>query len=234
MVRHGQASFLSDDYDQLSPLGVQQSRRLGAAWAERGFLPDAVYMGPLRRHQQTYEAMKAAYESHGDAFPEAELEPGLAEFGWDALMQHAFGPLREICPEVAQHTEAFADAAHKPDKARHFQRLFERVCHLWVEGVAADESILSWQDFSTRCVEAIEHMTANTDRGGAIVAITSGGPVAVACLKALEIPPPKAIELIHTLRNAAVTSFLFNSTRYSLSVFNDTAHLPDQALLTYR
>lgn len=29
LVRHGQASFGADDYDQLSPLGQRQSVRLG-------------------------------------------------------------------------------------------------------------------------------------------------------------------------------------------------------------
>ncbi len=29
LVRHGQASFGSDDYDRLSPLGQRQSQRLG-------------------------------------------------------------------------------------------------------------------------------------------------------------------------------------------------------------
>ena len=33
VIRHGQASFLADDYDQLSPLGEEQGRALGAYWA---------------------------------------------------------------------------------------------------------------------------------------------------------------------------------------------------------
>ena len=36
LVRHGQASFLSDDYDRLSPLGLEQSRRLGQHWLQAG------------------------------------------------------------------------------------------------------------------------------------------------------------------------------------------------------
>ena len=39
LVRHGQASFGADNYDQLSPLGHEQGVRLGRYWARIGFAP---------------------------------------------------------------------------------------------------------------------------------------------------------------------------------------------------
>ena len=53
LVRHGQASFGADDYDQLSERGEAQAVRLGEYWRERGLSFDAVYAGTLKRHQQT-------------------------------------------------------------------------------------------------------------------------------------------------------------------------------------
>ena len=53
LIRHGQASFHAEDYDQLSPLGVQQSSLLGAWFAECGQQPDLVAMGPRVRHRDT-------------------------------------------------------------------------------------------------------------------------------------------------------------------------------------
>ena len=49
LVRHGQASFGSDDYDRLSPLGQRQSLRLGEHWRAHGLHFDAVYTGTLLR-----------------------------------------------------------------------------------------------------------------------------------------------------------------------------------------
>ncbi|NDC62316.1 MAG: histidine phosphatase family protein, partial [Betaproteobacteria bacterium] len=54
LVRHGQASFGADDYDQLSELGQRQSRRLGAYFRERGLTFEAVITGSLKRQQQTW------------------------------------------------------------------------------------------------------------------------------------------------------------------------------------
>ncbi|NWD90503.1 phosphoglycerate mutase family protein, partial [Pseudomonas sp. K5002] len=36
LIRHGQASFGADDYDVLSPIGVQQAQVLGRHLAELG------------------------------------------------------------------------------------------------------------------------------------------------------------------------------------------------------
>ncbi|EPM78754.1 hypothetical protein A249_34210, partial [Pseudomonas syringae pv. actinidiae ICMP 18804] len=36
LIRHGQASFGADDYDVLSPVGIRQSRVLGAHLAGLG------------------------------------------------------------------------------------------------------------------------------------------------------------------------------------------------------
>jgi len=41
-VRHGQASFGSDDYDRLSPLGVRQAKILARYLAQTGKIFDAV------------------------------------------------------------------------------------------------------------------------------------------------------------------------------------------------
>ena len=53
LVRHGQASLGAADYDQLSPLGAQQSQRLGEHWRAQGLRFDAVITGSLKRHAQT-------------------------------------------------------------------------------------------------------------------------------------------------------------------------------------
>src|SRR4051795_3683099 len=53
LIRHGQASFGSDDYDKLSTIGVQQSTALGVSWEASGWAPNAAVAGSLTRHAQT-------------------------------------------------------------------------------------------------------------------------------------------------------------------------------------
>ncbi|MBM3814434.1 MAG: hypothetical protein FJW20_22650 [Acidimicrobiia bacterium] len=53
VIRHGQASFLSENYDRLSELGERQSRLLGEHWLSRGRRFDQVYYGPCERQIRT-------------------------------------------------------------------------------------------------------------------------------------------------------------------------------------
>ena len=61
LVRHGQASFGAEDYDNLSPKGIQQSIELGKALAKQQSTFDHIIVGPHRRHIQTFEGIKEGY-----------------------------------------------------------------------------------------------------------------------------------------------------------------------------
>lgn len=86
-IRHAQASFDADDYDQLSPLGEDQALRLGrwlAADRDIGF--DAVVVGAMRRHQQTLAGIEQAFAEAGRTLPEAEIDAGFNEFDHGAVL----------------------------------------------------------------------------------------------------------------------------------------------------
>src|ERR1019366_2043739 len=71
LIRHSQASFGSSDYDQLSEIGLQQARVLGASLALRRPRVRRAVCGTMRRHQQTaggcLEAMSRPAEWEVDA-----------------------------------------------------------------------------------------------------------------------------------------------------------------------
>ncbi len=53
--RHAQASFLADNYDQLSSHGEKQSFELGKYLVEKDFQFDKIFVGPLSRQKKTFE-----------------------------------------------------------------------------------------------------------------------------------------------------------------------------------
>ena len=53
LVRHGQASFGSENYDKLSSLGCTQAEVLGEYFSHAGIHFDAAYAGDLARQQKT-------------------------------------------------------------------------------------------------------------------------------------------------------------------------------------
>ena len=83
LVRHGQASFGADDYDQLSELGVRQSVRLGQYLADKGLQFEAAYTGSLKRHTQTLDGIRAGLRTRLESVASigtTQVWPGLNEY----------------------------------------------------------------------------------------------------------------------------------------------------------
>jgi broad specificity phosphatase PhoE len=231
LIRHGQASFGTGDYDRLSAVGKEQSECLGAYWAARGLRFDALYCGPQVRHRETMEPVLIHAAGAGLAWPEPIILPGLAEFHWDAIMATA---LRAGSPPVLSVlAAAYRQATTEKERYRAFQALFEAATLCWVRGDLHDLPE-TWASFEARVLAAIDHICATAPRSARIAAFTSGGPIAVAVKRALGLSPQKALELVWTLRNGAINEFLFTPERYSLSVFNAIPHLDEPRLWTYR
>ena len=66
LVRHGQASFGSANYDQLSELGTRQADATGEYFARCGITLDAAYSGDLSRQRETARLAPSLVFSRGD------------------------------------------------------------------------------------------------------------------------------------------------------------------------
>ena len=60
LIRHGQASFGTDNYDQLSAVGREQSAILGSYFAALGEPIDRIYTGTLARQRVTAQLIADA------------------------------------------------------------------------------------------------------------------------------------------------------------------------------
>jgi broad specificity phosphatase PhoE len=76
LVRHGQASFGADDYDQLSALGHKQALRLGEYFRLKGVTFNTAITGTLKRQTQT---LAGICEGMGVEFAAPGSSTGLIE-----------------------------------------------------------------------------------------------------------------------------------------------------------
>lgn len=216
LVRHGQASFGADDYDVLSPAGIEQSRVLGRALAAQGVAPGVVLHGAMRRQRDTaVELVDAAGWS---------IAPELDE-GWDEF-DHV-GVIARAVP--AAELERAADR-------RAFQRVFEESTARWSGGEHDREYAETWPAFLSRVGGALERASA---REGVTVVSSSGGPIAAACAVLVdpEATPselPRLWRAFNTVMvNGSVTRVLEGATGRRLLSFNEHSHL-SRDLVTYR
>jgi broad specificity phosphatase PhoE len=234
LVRHGQASFFADNYDQLTPLGEQQSRLLGELWARNGAHIDAVYAGPRARQQRSAELAGAAFRQSGQPWPEPIVLTDLDEFDLHGLFHHLVAELGSHNAEFAALLDRFRQSTEERDRLRAFQRMFEPLLLHWQTMPAGRPGVESWQAFRNRVQRALGQVMEPHGAGRRIVAFTSGGFIGAAARWALNAPDRSALELAWRLRNASLTEFVFTHNRVSLDTFNTVPHLPDSALWTYR
>ena len=84
LIRHAQASFGHENYDNLSDLGHDQAALLGSLFDKLNIAPDRVVIGTQKRHQQTLENfnLKCQVDKH----------PGWNEYDFRDLLLAEFGP----------------------------------------------------------------------------------------------------------------------------------------------
>jgi len=206
LVRHGQASFGADDYDQLSPRGREQAVRLGEYWRARGLAFDAVITGTLRRHVQTLDGIA---EGLGAA-PEALQMPGLNEYDSHALI-------------AAIHPQPLGPADTPERYRQHFRILCDALAQ-WMAGVISPQGMPSWDEFSGGVRAALDHVRQH-HTGQNVLLVSSGGPISAAVGEVLSTPPEVTIALNMRIRNSAVTEFSISPKRLMLQTFNTLPHL---------
>lgn len=224
LIRHGQASFNAEDYDQLSPVGELQSTLLGTWLAETGPAPDLVAIGPRRRHRDTAShCLRAAAMDCQQV-----LFQGLDEFDHHEV-------LARQRPDLAGPGALRAELKQAADPHRAFQRLFAEAVSRWVSGQHDSEYSCPWPTFREHVLESLRQLSEHSAR--TIWAFTSGGPIAVIANALLETPLTQTFKLSWPLVNTGVTRLRLSSRGATLLTYNTWPHLErkrDSALVTLR
>lgn len=226
LVRHGQASFGSDDYDALSEVGHEQARILGRDLAARGVVPTRVIRGELRRHRETAEGI---LEGLGAAAADI---PVVVDAGWDEFdFDHV---LRVHTPSEESKTVMAGVGDLPPERQRAvFQAFFEEATARWTGGVADHEYAESFPAFTERVVGALERAAAATT--GTDLVVSSGGPIGLVTSQILAGDASLWPQLNRVAVNTAVTKVICGRAGMHLSTFNSHTHLEhDRSLVTYR
>ena len=234
LVRHAQASFFADHYDQLSPLGEKQACLLGEYWAREGRVIDEVYVGPRQRHQQTAAAIAAGMEKSGRSFPAPTLMPELDEYDLAGILERLAPALAKDNKDFATLLELKLHGATSAEQARSFQRMFEPLLIHWLRAEASSEDLESWISFQSRVQRGLHQITNRPGSGRRVAVFTSGGFIGTAVQLVLGAPDRSALELNWRIRNASLTELVFSRDRISLDEFNSIPHLANPELVTYR
>ncbi len=231
LVRHGQASFFGDDYDRLSPQGLLQARRLGQHLADTGVTIDVSYVGPLRRHRETAEAVATSYRAARGDWPAEQSVAALAEHEAAAVMKSVLG-LAEASGNGGLSQVPSEDPAERRRLIRDYFRRWEQVSRRWIDGEFTDLPHEPWQTARQRAAEALALMTAPGRAGDTRIAFSSGGLICMIVGELLGLDDQRIFDLSLVFGNCAITEIRFSGQRRTLAGFNLTPHLVADGLAT--
>ncbi|MBK7586482.1 MAG: histidine phosphatase family protein [Myxococcales bacterium] len=229
LVRHAQASFMSDDYDRLSDHGVEQARRLGCYFQAHRWSIDAVFSGPRRRHRHTAEAI---LEQLGSP-PELECLPELDEYPADLLLPARLPDLLQARPELGAVAQDLA-ASDLRRRGRALDLLLREALVDWALTDAPDAGHESFGEFQRRLERARARVTRDDGRGRRILCVTSAGTIGALVAQILSASAQVALDLGFMIHNSSLTEIAFTPGRSGLASFNALPHLPDPADWTRR
>lgn len=153
LVRHGQANTTATnekDYDRLSDLGHQQARWLGAHFQHANQSFARVYVGSMRRHQETAQGIGTT------RFATAKTDGRLNEM-----------PYFDLAKAFQKITGRTATPQNRADFAAHMGDVF----NAWEDG-ALEDVPETYTEFFDRVQSGIDDVSRGN---GSALVVTSGG-----------------------------------------------------------
>lgn len=230
LIRHGQASFGAENYDQLSELGKRQATVTGEYLRDCGIVLDAAYSGDLSRQRET---ASLALASQPGAVPH-HIDPRFNEIDNDAQIKYLLPKVVKINPAI----QALVDKGLSDSKD--YQKVIDAVFNYWVSPQCDEPAIQSWQSYSSAARDALQAVMDNEGGGKTIGVFTSGGTLATLVAQILGLPGEGTYQLYEPIINCSVTQVFYNGSKVSLSYFNDSSFLRvlgqqrSESLITYR
>ncbi len=246
LIRHGQASFGTDDYDRLSDLGKEQSRVTGRFLASQRVEPDRIIHGEMLRQRETAAGILAGLrqgleDKHGrkhgaDREPTNEHSPDrerdhelstccehdtVVDAGWNEYNAWELtGALTETDPRAKHDSKIF-------------QTELERGCARWASGDYDEGYSETYTQFTSRVDRALDEAINAMRSGQSTVVVSSAGAIAWTAARLLGGGFDQWMAFNRVTINTGITKIITGRGGTSLISFNDHGH-QDPKNATYR
>lgn len=230
LIRHGQASFGAENYDELSELGRRQATVTGEYLRDCGITLDAAYSGDLSRQRETASLALASQPK-----PVAHhIDARFNEIDNDAQIKYLLPQVLKINPAIQKLVDKGLS------ESKDYQKVIDAVFNYWVSPECDEPAIQSWESYSTDARDALQAVMDAEGSGKTIGIFTSGGTLATLVAQILGLPGSGTYQLYEPIINCSVTQVFYNGAKVSLSYFNDSSFLRvlgqqrGESLITYR
>lgn len=209
VLRHAQASVHASDYDQLSELGHQQAQRLADYWQAMNQRFAQVFVGTMKRHQQTLAPLHAC-----------GLVDNSTSDCSDELNEYDFKAVLRAYQQHEPNDPAWRD--NRPLAA------LKQALLLWSRNQLHGDDLESFADFQIRVARAAKRIAASAlSSPKPVLVVTSGGVMSLLLQRALGVEDEALGRINLAIKNTAISEFLISRSGWNLQSFNTLAHLSE-------
>ena len=206
LVRHGQASFGKEDYDNLSETGLKQAYLLGQHFKTLNLNFDKIFVGTLKRQIQTYKQIIKSY----DTSIELESTPLLNEYDVKSVLKGFVGGRDLAEPELY-------------DKIVHFE-LLRNAVKAWTENKIKSFLTETWEEFGIRAEKFLNLINQSID-SNCVLVVSSGGTISMILKQILSLPSSRFLDFHFQIYNSSYSKIKISHYGMAMSLFNCIAHL---------
>ncbi|WP_418358760.1 MULTISPECIES: histidine phosphatase family protein [Shewanella] len=216
LIRHGQASFGANNYDNLSPLGHSQARHLAEHLNQRRVQPNHVICGNMARHQQTRNACLAAL-SPALLHDSQQISPAWNEFNHEEV-------IAVYRPDLAKPNTMKQYLSEQASPTRAFITLFSQAIEQWQCSSNHSQYTESWRQFNQRVANGLTELIEQTPENDTVFIYTSGGVISAAVMQILSIKESEFFNINKQLVNCGITQLQLKRQRLSVITLNEHSY----------
>ncbi|MDT0594074.1 histidine phosphatase family protein [Glaciecola petra] len=208
LVRHAQASFGAENYDELSALGHEQSSLLGEYFAQRQQEFDLLVTGALKRQIQTSEGI----------LKHTKAEHIYSDSCWDEF---------DFDLIVRTYLTHYPKQKPSPNAPRsEWYKVLRNAMIAWSKSELDITQGETWQAFCCRVEQGMQQIKES--RAKRVLVVSSGGTMAIFLKTLLNTSVEQAVALNLQIKNTSLNEFFFNKNGFQLSCFNHVPHLDNK------
>ena len=199
----------------MSKKGVKQSIALGKKLLKNNISFDQTIIGPLKRHQQTFDGINKGY---GEDLSNPLI---IEEFAENQLMEIAQHFIPKMLNTDKNIKEIF-NAVPFWKRKRKFLEYFNIIAKKWIynELDLSEKDFESYDDFRKRVVVAKNKVSTLMTEGSNTMVVSSGGAITGVYAECHPLSVDEIMNLNFKIKNASISLFKKKNDTFTLDSFN--------------
>ena len=199
----------------MSKKGVKQSIALGKKLLKNSISFDRIIIGPLKRHQQTFDGINEGYG--GDLSNPLIIE----EFAENQLMEIAQHFIPKMLNTDKNIKEIF-NAVPFWKRKRKFLEYFNIIAKKWIHSELdlSEKGFESYDNFRERVRLAKSKVSSLMNENSNTMVVSSGGAITGVYAECHPLTVDEIMKLNFKIKNASITLFKKENDTFTLDTFN--------------